>query len=611
MNTQSTGPARRSSRNKISWQSRRSLHDHTPDKLNSQPLPSDALLTASSASSRNSSPRRSEGSAPSHDGNHMVNRFLEELFGENSREQREFRTAPTVPHITRQSLAELDIANIINNSKLRHDVNFDRELHFRPNLDGERGREKQRAQYRYWLAVSAELHLVFHILKSAMDPKSKAQLIPECTHRLKGMFQTMRDIIKNLVPSRDQSDVDEHLDVRMLIQQVSRGTLNFVSIAEWTAQLLKRHCAPMRDEMVDRVVDKIRRQTPDSITAGLVDLFNVLEAMKLDVANHQIRHLRPLLIEDTINFEKKYHCSRIRKSKCDCKTARRWFVSVRDSAAFMQTYGDEVLPTRDVRAFVKGLLDLLLPSATPLPDTFSLDADRIRALQADIDEWIREWMCCDVLRDLVNERGSTLSQQDEDAFLSQLRIIAGDAPAWHVRDVDNIACEIVRFALQVTKSAEMFEAELGDAISDKLHLCLSALANARSTSTTLLDLEEERGKVPQYGSQIFEKLYPNVCRKVEELITSSPYDVFLELVPPSQPSPLVSTPLKLHQSDRQEDLERRIAHIAILHWRTWEHLVYCNEDLDRDVEDTRSEVASDNSASASGRSTSPSASPDE
>ena len=37
----------------------------------------------------------------------------------------------------------------------------------------------------------------------------------------------------------------------------------------------------MRDDLVDKMVEKIEVETPDSVTSGLADLFEVLEAMKL------------------------------------------------------------------------------------------------------------------------------------------------------------------------------------------------------------------------------------------------------------------------------------------------------------------------------------------
>jgi hypothetical protein len=38
--------------------------------------------------------------------------------------------------VTKATLSELDVSKIVHNHKIRHDINFDPELHFRPNLDG-------------------------------------------------------------------------------------------------------------------------------------------------------------------------------------------------------------------------------------------------------------------------------------------------------------------------------------------------------------------------------------------------------------------------------------------------------------------------------------------
>jgi hypothetical protein len=218
------------------------------------------------------------------DANEICADLLRELYGDQpSFDERRhiFYHAPRYPPISKQSLSELDIGSIINNSKLRHDVNFDRELHFRPNMEGDRGYKKRQAQHDYWTAISIELSLIYHILGSGQTTNSEAFLIEKCSLRLRIMFQTLKDILKNLVPERDQADVEEHLDVQMLMQWISHGVCDFVSIAQWMAQLLKRHCAPMRDDVVDSVVSKVQKQAPGEVAGGLAILFTVLEAMKL------------------------------------------------------------------------------------------------------------------------------------------------------------------------------------------------------------------------------------------------------------------------------------------------------------------------------------------
>ena len=47
-------------------------------------------------------------------------------------------------------VSELDVKKIVNNPKLRHDANFDPGLHFRPNLDSEKGRRKAEKANNFW-----------------------------------------------------------------------------------------------------------------------------------------------------------------------------------------------------------------------------------------------------------------------------------------------------------------------------------------------------------------------------------------------------------------------------------------------------------------------------
>lgn len=99
------------------------------------------------------------------------------------------------------------------------------------------------------------------------------------------MFETLQDVLKTLVPERDHPAVTQNLEVALLMQQVRKGVLDMVGIANWLARLLKTHCAPMRDEWADRMVEQIRAgsESQDSmeIVRGLQTLFAILEAMKL------------------------------------------------------------------------------------------------------------------------------------------------------------------------------------------------------------------------------------------------------------------------------------------------------------------------------------------
>lgn len=284
-------PSPRGTSRKQSFGHEAQLPWHRAINFEERPIaPTFDLSPASPESSREASPHPMNGNVSGKGFGpkiySMIVDVLGTLFGEDSEEEAIFFSVPQICPITKESLSELDIGSIINNNKLRHDVNFDRELHFRPNMDGERGHRKRHAQIRYWRAISIELHLIYHVLRSELGQSSKACLVETCSRRLRAMFENIKDILKNLVPERDQSDVDEHLDVAMIMQQISHGVCNFVSISRWMAQLLQKHCAPMRDELVERMVKQVSTETEDSIASGLADLFTVLEAMKLVCTIH-------------------------------------------------------------------------------------------------------------------------------------------------------------------------------------------------------------------------------------------------------------------------------------------------------------------------------------
>jgi hypothetical protein len=196
--------------------------------------------------------------------------------------------APEFPPVTKQSLSELDIINIVQNIKLRHDVNFDRDLSFRPNVDGVKGQEKLRATQKYWGALEAELVLYDRLFRGAPTLATASgyqQIVQQAQRRIPKMFETIREVLKSLVPERDHSRVDDLLDVEMLMQEIQRGVCDLVRLAEWLACLLKEHCAPMRDELVDRMVQHTRAGVANNeskqIVGGLCELVGILEAMKL------------------------------------------------------------------------------------------------------------------------------------------------------------------------------------------------------------------------------------------------------------------------------------------------------------------------------------------
>lgn len=335
-------------------------------------------------------------------------------------------TIPSLPPINLQSLKEIDLHEILKNPQLRHDILFDPQLQFRPNLDGERGKRKKSIIDKYWLEVRKECQGFF-------NQKVKPEEIK--IHRLPILFTTLRDILLSLLPTKDRQQVSEIMDIELLVQQLKHGSFDFVEMSQWLGDVFKLHCAPMRDqwvvEMIEKFVDAYNYNNVSYLVNGLRMIFQILEAMKLDVANHQIRILRPVLIETAVDFERDYFQTLINHSKINIHDSLNWFyknfVKKFDSIQQSSTAGgggggtnpakrlstlhqDAINNTNLKPIIISSVIDLLScrQMASEFPSTLAFDHTRLVLLRADARQLVCIQLCVVLYKQLViNAKVST------------------------------------------------------------------------------------------------------------------------------------------------------------------------------------------------------------
>lgn len=195
---------------------------------------------------------------------------------------KKLQTAMHHPPVTKQTLSELDLNCIMSNVNLRVDVNFDHDLHFMP-VKGKKGDQKRQEATKYWDALALELKLYSFAARQPITT-TKSCLQPGRL-RLPQMFADLKELLLTLIPEVEAESIDQVLDIPLLMQQIEMGVLDIARLARWLANLLKNHCAPMRDvwadQMVNKVEEGIEKDDPKGIVAGLEKLFSILEAMKL------------------------------------------------------------------------------------------------------------------------------------------------------------------------------------------------------------------------------------------------------------------------------------------------------------------------------------------
>ncbi|KAL8689618.1 MAG: hypothetical protein Q9224_004600, partial [Gallowayella concinna] len=298
------------------------------------------------------------------------------------------KTASQDPPINKESLSELDLNRIVNDTRLRHDLNFEHEIMFRPNTYGRRGTHKKREDNAYFEALALEFdHYIRRQRKLASSPSRRDSSSParrRCSEssspkfpqRLPSMIIAIREVIKTLVPTAKWPTVDDQFDVDLRMQELEHGICDIAGLFEWIGKLLLGSCSPMRDPVVTAMVAKseqaVSAQDAHQLVGSIRDLFGVLETMKLDVANHQIRHLRLYLLDESIQFEQNQILDRI-ATGWSISHERRWFET------------NYAHPEREDRflMFKERVIDRIVTPTATFPLALASDHERLKQLQQD------------------------------------------------------------------------------------------------------------------------------------------------------------------------------------------------------------------------------------
>lgn len=181
-------------------------------------------------------------------------------------------------------------ANGVANMYLAHEIALDSTFKLPDKSDPSRksvlkGQVEEIMKKAFW-----------DVLKSQLDESP-----PKFKQALSLLVEIKEDLTSLLLPqhTRLKHEIDEILDLELIKQQAENGTLDFPRYAQYVLSVMARLCAPVRD-------DRIRELTQ---TTDVVELFRgimeLLEVMKMDWTNFTIEQVRPLIQQQSIDYEKK------------------------------------------------------------------------------------------------------------------------------------------------------------------------------------------------------------------------------------------------------------------------------------------------------------------
>lgn len=467
------------------------------------------------------------------------------------------REASLDPPVTKESLSELDLNRIVSDARLRHDINFEHEIMFRPNTYGVRGLRKKQEEDQYFeaLAIEIDYYLTRHrpspvspsregsiLIARALDPVSPLQ----AARRVSRMIASIRDVVKILVPAGKWQAVDDQFDTDLRMQELEHGICNIAALIEWLGKLLLCSCSPMRDPLVKAMMAKTRSAIESDDVLQLVDaikdLFAVLETMKLDVANHQIRYLRLYLLEDSIQYEQNQILDRI---------AAGWSIS--HECRWFEAGYDHPENEDGFLMFKDRVINMIVSHTRNFPVTFSGDYDRLYALQHDFRLCHYHAACVATFRTTLQRLGwkGRLSFQSQVQCMQNIwAVIAGLGEGFKFSTHRAVILQIASEALKVCGKAPIPDHET-ESIATR----------------SLLQALDESGAVK---SRVWDELARVVHLEAGIIFDMTPLGI-LNRYDPGPPIPGEDYRTKELSLDA---LAKRAAHVIVLHWRVWAPILY-------------------------------------
>ncbi|XP_003412343.1 T-complex protein 11-like protein 1 [Loxodonta africana] len=276
----------------------------------------------------------------------------------------------------------LETAKGVTNMALAHEIALNGDFRIKPVQlpeDSLEKRVKDIVHKAFWDCLSAQL---------SEDP-------PTYDHAIKLVGEIKQTLLSFLLPghSRLRNQITEVLDLELIKQEAENGALDISKLAEFIIDIMGTLCAPARDEEVKKLKD-IKEIVP-----LFRAIFSVLDLMKVDMANFAVSSIRPHLMQQSVEYERKKFQEILEKQPNSLDFVTQWLEEASDDL-MNQKYKNS-LPAGEGAA---GSGDATMPSPVavqnyaylkllkwdhlhrPFPETVLMDQSRFQELQLQLEQ---------------------------------------------------------------------------------------------------------------------------------------------------------------------------------------------------------------------------------
>lgn len=254
------------------------------------------------------------------------------------------------PYINRKHLKNLDTFCLERNMQVRHDLMV--EEGYRASLP--KLELSEEAEAMYWESIKVEV--------VGLEGKADAP-------RLRALLTEIREMMIDLYPRCDVviGEFAEFLDdTQFIVEQIKIGALDIPRFFKFLGHVMKKNCAPKRDLLVEAMMDC------SCPIGALKAALQLIELMKIDLANFKLDQLRPIIAKTAISTERAFFAQLFTNKKVSLELTTNWISDYTTSS----TSSHEMF----LAAGMKLLVSPFVKNTSNVPETFILDKKRLIGL---------------------------------------------------------------------------------------------------------------------------------------------------------------------------------------------------------------------------------------
>ncbi|XP_060118101.1 T-complex protein 11-like protein 1 [Heteronotia binoei] len=235
---------------------------------------------------------------------------------------------------------------------------------------------------------------------------------PSYDHAIKLVGEIKEALLTFLLPghTRLRNQITEALDLELIKQEAENGALDISKLAEFIIGMMGTLCAPARDEEIKKLKEI------HEIVPLFRAIFSVLDLMKMDMANFAVSSIRPHLMQQSVEYERKKFQELYEKQPNSLAFVTEWLQEAADDLR------SKILPAVGDGAASSSRTPTLCPLAVqnhaylkllkwdhlqkPFPETLLMDQTRFQEMQLELGQLI---LTGAVLLVTFNAAGTALS----------------------------------------------------------------------------------------------------------------------------------------------------------------------------------------------------------